>query len=366
MAGTAQGEGGPLASFGIPSSDSGVSHPTSNRYASLSSPRRDLRCRTERQSTLRLGLVLAVFALASCSASTMGSTSSHLAVAVDIASTPSGWVPVHYGDARISVPAAWVLGPSTQEGGLVEVGNRYLYSDSSITGVQPLALAMANKVDISSSTQSGATGRTASLNGVTVYWTSQDSYVAPSLLIQVSASGPLAGRVLRTLSPSPQAVALASGPSPPIPDSWHRVSFGGVSVAVPQQWLQLDQSQWNDGCDDISEPWSYNNVLILDVGTSYLESCGLPWEPSEAEVHPANGVVIDPGPIGPLHAGNDLQLELCLHLKELTACPTTTSLWGVLVMSVAVQGRSQPVAVEIGLGGDGMIARTILYSMQAA
>ena len=58
----------------------------------------------------------------------------------------------------------------------------------------------------------------------------------PSLGVEAQASGPLASRVLGTFTRSPRAVALAGGRAPGVPRSWHRVTFGGVSVAVPAIW----------------------------------------------------------------------------------------------------------------------------------
>ncbi|MGA3354583.1 MAG: hypothetical protein ABSD85_15580 [Acidimicrobiales bacterium] len=37
-----------------------------------------------------------------------------------------------------------------------------------------------------------------------------------------------------------------------------------------------------------------------------------------------------------------------------------------LFLKVTVPGRSKPVYVSIGLAGNGMVARTILYSLRAA
>jgi hypothetical protein len=39
---------------------------------------------------------------------------------------------------------------------------------------------------------------------------------------------------------------------------------------------------------------------------------------------------------------------------------------GVVEVIVAVPGRSRPTLVDIGLAGNGMVARSILYSLRAA
>jgi hypothetical protein len=54
----------------------------------------------------------------------------------------------------------------------------------------------------------------------------------------------------------------------------------------------------------------------------------------------------------------------CLKLHGLTTCPATLPTYSILVVRVTVPGRSKPVYVSIGLAGNGMIARTILYSLR--
>jgi hypothetical protein len=56
----------------------------------------------------------------------------------------------------------------------------------------------------------------------------------------------------------------------------------------------------------------------------------------------------------------------CLHIHGLTACPATTPAYAILFLRVTVPGRKTPVLVSIGLAGNGMMARTILYSLRAA
>jgi hypothetical protein len=56
----------------------------------------------------------------------------------------------------------------------------------------------------------------------------------------------------------------------------------------------------------------------------------------------------------------------CLELHGLTACPATSPAYSILVLKVTVPGRNKPVYVSIGLAGNGMIARTILYSLRAS
>jgi hypothetical protein len=56
----------------------------------------------------------------------------------------------------------------------------------------------------------------------------------------------------------------------------------------------------------------------------------------------------------------------CLDLDGLTACPATSPAYSILVLKVTVPGRNKPVFVSIGLVGNGLVARTVLYSLRAA
>ena len=80
---------------------------------------------------------------------------------------------------------------------------------------------------------------------------------------------------------------------------------------------------------------------------------------------PRDAVQVDSGstckPVTPLTFS-----EHCLALHGLTACPATSPAYSILILKVTVPGRSKPVYVSIGLAGNGMVARTILYSLRAA
>jgi hypothetical protein len=58
--------------------------------------------------------------------------------------------------------------------------------------------------------------------------------------------------------------------------------------------------------------------------------------------------------------------EHCLKVNGIKACPATSPAYSILVLKVTVPGRSKPLYVSIGLAGNGMVARTILYSLRAA
>jgi hypothetical protein len=78
------------------------------------------------------------------------------------------------------------------------------------------------------------------LNGVRVYRVltaaSYVGYYAPSLGVELTARGPLARRIVNTLTRSPRTVALASGPAPAVLPSWQKLSFQSLTFAAPVKW----------------------------------------------------------------------------------------------------------------------------------
>jgi hypothetical protein len=90
--------------------------------------------------------------------------------------------------------------------------------------------------------------------------------------------------------------------------------------------------------------------------------------PSPRPQPPTDGIEVD--------AGRDIQFPVllsfskhCLYLHGLAVCPATSPQFSILVLKVtvvALQGPVTPVIVSIGLAGNGMVARTILYSLRAA
>jgi hypothetical protein len=320
----------------------------------------------------RTGVLMAAAAtaltLASCGSRT--AILPKLTVAVDMPATPPGWLPVAYGEAQLSVPRNWVVGlyecDPMPNGGTV-----WLDNPPASTPACPSENKSSEVFILSGSASHPSRG--SSVNGITVYWTSADAYVVPSLEVEISAKGPLARRVLRTLSRSPEAVVLASGPPPMVPPSWHRVSYGGLSLAVPSDWPETNETRWSSGGCSLATPPEYEDAVLFVSGTSMTgaERCPALQEPSVSEVQPGDGVVVDPGPYGPLRVNSDF--GKCLFINGLPACPSATNHLGVLVLSVRVPGGPVPqgvelhrVVVEIGLAGNGMVARTILDSMRTA
>lgn len=315
-------------------------------------------------------IVLAVLASCSPEASISKPSRRPPLPSVDTKATPSGWIPVNYGDAQLSVPSNWVvdIGPCPGPGS----GTLYLH------GPEPGYFCQAEPVDLNQAWIYPLVSPLPSqevptvINGIDVYsliegYPAFGGYAVPSLQIQVEAQGPLANEVLETLTHSPRAVALAPGSSPALPNSWRRLSYGGLSVAAPRSW-PVENGDWQLGlCQlvPIALDLDQQNVVTTASGTVRPVAASCPAFSDYADLERLRqGLVIDPGPYGPLSSGSTF--DKCMSINHLSVCPTATDPYGVLVAAVHVPGRKRPVAIEIGLAGNGIIARTILHSLRAA
>jgi hypothetical protein len=142
------------------------------------------------------------------------------------------------------------------------------------------------------------------------------------------------------------------------------VSFAGVRFSVPADW-PIYRTQLTPGLNVCRTPGVafFSTILTLSTDVRPLHfPCALSAPTAE---QPENGVQVDSG----LRTEPTLTLSFpkhCLGLHGLTACPTTSPAYSILVLKVTVPRRSKPVYVSIGLAGNGLVARTILYSLGAA
>ena len=298
--------------------------------------------------------------------------------AVDLSAIPAGWVPVAFGNAQVSVPPTWwVLYNSSACQTGSPVGDLYINPSGGFCsgkgtakGETAVTLVPLNGKDYQPPT---AYGQRQAINGIVVYelysfspTPNGGTYLVPSLGVEIETEGPLANRVIDTLSRSPRAVVLASGPTPTVPSSWQQVSFGGLRFSVPANW-PVTQTQVTPGlgaiCRTLGVAFASTTVtLSTDARPLLLPPCAyFPPTPQQ----PENGVQVDSG----LRTEPTVTLSLsahCLVLHGLTACPATSPAYSILVLRVNVPGRDKPVFVSIGLAGNGMVARTILYSLRPA
>jgi hypothetical protein len=305
-------------------------------------------------------------------------------MAVDLSATPAGWVPVAYGDAQISVPSSFsVFYPGWDQcGASGYLGALFLGqptpSAEGCGGAAPptrqfttIAIRQATPASVSAGL---LPNRTVVINGLRlsdlINHTSGNllGYYAPALGVEILDSGPLSGRILHTLTQSPRTVVLASGPGPAVPSGWHVVTFGGLTFESPPSWTvsrtAVTGGNIGWGCGRFGATFPRTKVVLSTDKRSYpVVSC--PPELRPNPLPPENGVEVDAGrttrfPV-PLAFS-----KRCLDIHGLTACPATSLTYSILFLKVTVPGRTTPVVVSIGLVGNGMVARTILYSLRAA
>jgi hypothetical protein len=318
-------------------------------------------------------IMVALVVTAAAYTSTVPTTTKSI-LAVDLSSTPTGWVPVAYGDAQVSVPASFsVIYPGQYPcNPFSNVGTIFLgpmgSPDSCVTsasGGAKTTVVYLRQQRFPSESLSGL--QPIMRNGLRLFDASVDGifgYYSPLLGAVVAASGPLAPGVLDTLTPSPRLLALASGSAPKAPVSWHSLTFAGLRFLAPASW-RVERTQTTPVLGNICTTpgvafWETAVVLSTDARRILVPACPLE-RPFPQQ--PVDGVQVDSG----LKTEPMITLTIskhCLSLHGLTACPATSPAYSILVLKVTVPGRSKPIYVSIGLAGSGMVARTILYSLR--
>lgn len=320
-------------------------------------------------------MIVLALGLAGTTPSQASVTSTKAPPTVDLSATPTGWVPVAYKNAQVSVPASFsVFYPNE-------------YTCSPFSGLGSIFLGPIGLPD-SCVVSAGAVAKTTIVyfrqetfppdslpgtpivrNGLQLYVASVDGvfgYYSPLLGVVVAASGPLAQQVLDSLTPSPRMLVMESGPGPNAPASWHWVTFAGLRFLAPASW-RVDRTPTTPGLGYICGVpgvafWETAVVLSTDTRRMILPACPLERPFPQP---PLNSVQVDSG----LSTEPLITLTIskhCLALHGLTACPATSPSYSILVLKVTVPGRSKPLYVSIGLAGSGAVARTILYSLRAA
>jgi hypothetical protein len=293
--------------------------------------------------------------------------------AVDLSATPAGWVPVAFGNAQVSVPPTWWVlynSPPCPTGS--PPGEVFV---NPLPGVFhcPAETAPGPSTTVRfgppTSPLSTVLGRPEVINGIFVYpypTGPPHSYLVPSLGVEITVDGSLGNQVLDSLTRAPRTAALASGTAPPVSSSWRYVSFAGLRFSVPANW-PITQIQVTPGLGAMcrQQGVAFADTLVTlstDARPVLLPPCPL-IQPTPQQ--PENGVQVDSG----LRTEPTVTLSLsarCLDVHGLTACPASSPAYSILVVRVNVPGREKPVFVSIGLTGNGMVARTVLYSLRAA
>ena len=326
-------------------------------------------------------VVLAI-ALAGCTSSAAPSTTTKALPAVDLSATPKGWVPVADGDAQVSVPVSLPVvypGQSLPCDGVSGLGGLLVGAAQRLTipcrAERRPTMAVLVSLHDSSVILLPVQKKATLVNGLTVHSElgvqGFVDYYAPSVGVEFIARGPLVYRIVDTLTRSPRTVALASGPAPLVPRSWHQVSFQGLSFAAPRSWSVMRTSD-NLG---MGYPCTVPGVALVPkrgIVLSTDQQLAVYHCPSVSPLPltPQNGIQVDAGSRAAMQwTQQGVRFSFsnhCLTLHGLTVCPATSPAYSILVLKVTVPGRSKPVYVSIGLAGSGMVARTILYSLRKA
>jgi hypothetical protein len=281
--------------------------------------------------------------------------------------TPVGWVPVDYGGAQISVPADWNVSydacPVAQQPGSEFVGATSAYC--------PFAGALPGvpEVFLHSVPAGGSTvGNAETVNGIVVRRTyrsrDESRYVVPSLGVSVTLSGAAAQRVLSTLTYSPRAVVVEGQAASAVPSSWHLFTFAGVSFAAPSSWPRETIDTYGPGCSTPGILFGSPSVTLSSDKQLVVYYC--PVQVGPARVEPAaDGVRVDAIPSTAVPTPNGLASH-CLAIHGLTVCPYAQPAFGILYLRVSGPRVPHAVMFELGLAGDGTVARTILGSLSPA
>lgn len=291
----------------------------------------------------------------------------------DVGATPPGWAAVPLRRIQISVPASWQValpgrtycGPL---GGVVFLGSSIPSREAGCTQ----AFDATNVVSLRTGSRPPPPGsKQVLIHGLQVTLATEHrtgTEIAYVNGMTVTASGPLAAKVIRTITRSPKSVVL--GPyRAPVPPSWQHVDFGGLSFSVPERWA-VQRATWIGGC-----PYNIDRSALLLSTASVLSAPGCPPPPSTAGYMAAReGMKIFAGPAVPSTRAQLSRakcrslngLRVCIQPYRLEGSYQATNYPGLLTADVYLPGRARPDLVEIGLNGSGTMPLTILDSLRPA
>lgn len=239
------------------------------------------------------------------------STATHVTRLPDTVLTPTGWSPLGLGAIQISVPSGWFIeDPGTICGeGVPEV----------LINQTPTAIGCRlpdNVVELSTATKTPlAHSHRGTTNSIPVTETTRSSGSTTSVIVraigmQLRAQGPLAARVVATLTHSPYSVVIGSSVSS-VPAGWQHVVFGGIRLSVLGKWAMSRSTTWG-GC-----PYNIEGGVLALSTAQVLSAPGCPSPPeTAASLAARRGMVLDAGPLVS-HAPEN---ATCLRRNGLRIC----------------------------------------------
>ncbi len=276
----------------------------------------------------------------------------------DTSVTPRGWAPVAYDNVEISVPADWrvaskpVCGSTSH--GYVVLGT----TSTSLVVRNPRCKQAANMVAIQAlpKGQGRTRRRTGQINGIPLLGVrplvrGSETFLAPTMHVLITARGPLANKVLGTLTRSPLSVVLAPGPRFPVPRSWRWHEFRGIRFAAPGGWALVRNGHW--GCS----PASAQDAVILIPAANFRRPRCPAVLPTAGQMTGHVGVLVAAGP--------NRGYGDCKIRRGLRTCYVMPAFGDQrLDVAVDIPGRDRATLVQIGLGGSGAIPRAIVESIR--
>jgi hypothetical protein len=188
------------------------------------------------------------------------------------------------------------------------------------------------------------------------------SYLVPRLGVRVSAHGPLAAKVIGTLTRSPFSVAFAPGPASATPRGWIQYTYGGIQVAAPATWKLQQDKTWGMLCRTGLVP----DMVRLSAADKLMVTSCLPLISSAGGLQGRPGVAVAVGRYAVQEAASPGYVR-CIRLHALRACIFRDSNGGTaLNLAAFPAGQARPTVIVIGLAGSGAISRAILDSIRSA
>lgn len=275
----------------------------------------------------------------------------HRALGTDTALTPKGWAPVAVGTVQISVPRGWpITGPAP--GNPCHGGRNIVVLNPRGSSGAKLCSSEGNVVSIFRSSGASVPRR-------------RSERIARELGYVITATGPLAKRIMATLTHSPEFTVLHSHAGG-TPSTWRRVSFGGLRFSVPKNWRVFRSSIW--------PPCPYNllpdRLTLVTAGHFNTNSClAVPRTAGLNAGQPA--VLIGSGPLvrQTLTATGLEQGATCRSREGLRICVDAPSGWpylGIMTAQISLPGQENLDQFEIGLSGTGKTAARIFDSLRPA
>jgi hypothetical protein len=290
-----------------------------------------------------------------------------------VSATPTGWSPVPYESAQLSVPGSWLVESPRQLScgfppidGMIFVG---------ITPGIPKGFGCAPTASLAWILPAGPLPKgiknrkpTAVINGIPVYRLPSAKgstlYLVPELGVRVGARGRPASRVLATLTRSPLDVVLRRGPATKVAAGWTRRQFGGIRFATPRSWTLHRENEWATCGTGLVPSW----LLLIDATKPPL-ALPCPFQfPSATADQAQPGLTVVTGKYAAESVGESYGSCQARHGVRICLSSVTGQgglIAGVLIFSVTLP-KHPATFFLLGLSGSGASARAVFDSVSAA